>query len=244
MISVIPKLIHYCWFGGNSKPALVRKCIESWKKFMPDYEIIEWNESNYDVNKVPFTNEAYQCKKWAFVSDYARFDVINQYGGIYFDTDVELIKSIPDTILQNKAFTGFEYAGNVSPGLIFAATAGNRVTEEILARYDNLHFLQNGKMKFLTVNMIITDILKPYGLVQNNEYQVVNELTIYPSEYFCGFDQDIKEILVTDKTISIHHYAGTWAKKSLKRLLSNYIKKLFGVNMYRKILRIKRLLNI
>ena len=115
----IPKIIHYCWFGNNPKPEIVYKCIESWKKYFPDYEIVEWNEKNYDVNKELYMQEAYSCKKWAFVSDYARFDVLYQYGGIYFDTDVEVLKKFPQEILCNQAFTGIESTKIISPGLVF-----------------------------------------------------------------------------------------------------------------------------
>ncbi len=236
----IPKIIHYCWFGRNPKPELILKCIDSWKKYMPDYKIIEWNEENYDVHKAPYISEAYECRKWAFVSDYARFDVINQYGGIYFDTDVELLKTIPDEVLSHEAFTGFEYFGSVNPGLVYGASAGSMITKEILDKYHSLHFVQNGKMVLTTVNSVITEILVPYGLALNNKFQIVHGLAIYPSEYFCGYDMLVSEVLITDKTISVHHYAGTWTKKTLKRHVQDIIKKLLGVETYRKLLLAKR----
>ena len=116
---MIPKIIHYCWFGHNRKPALIKKCIESWKKFMPDWEIREWNEENYDVYKNQYIRNAYAQKKWAFVVDYARFDILNQFGGIFLDTDVELLRPIPEEILRNDAFTGFESPERVAPGLAY-----------------------------------------------------------------------------------------------------------------------------
>jgi mannosyltransferase OCH1-like enzyme len=112
----IPHIIHYCWFGRNPKSELVLNCIESWKKYLPGYEIREWNEDNYDVTQVNFVKEAYENQKWAFVSDYVRFDVLYQFGGIYFDTDVELLKPIPEEILAKRAFTGFESTKLISPG--------------------------------------------------------------------------------------------------------------------------------
>ena len=123
---MIPKIIHYCWFGYNKKPELIEKCIESWHKFLPDWEFREWNESNYNVNKNEYIKEAYKQKKWAFVSDYARFDILNQYGGVYLDTDVELLKPISDEILQHEAFTGFQSNNRVNPGLIYGSIAGQQ----------------------------------------------------------------------------------------------------------------------
>lgn len=232
----IPPIIHYCWFGENPKSELILKCIASWKTHMPEYEIHEWNEKNYDVKKVDFVREAYQEKRWAFVSDYARFDIIYQYGGIYFDTDVELLKPIPESILSNNAFTGFESGGSVAPGLVYADIAGGRITKEILNAYNLRHFIENGKIQLTTVNDIITDILKPYGLIQNDSFQLVEGLAIYPSSFFCGFDQDVKEFDIRENTISVHHYVGTWTKRTSKQILRKYFKKIFGVDGYRKIL--------
>lgn len=142
---MIPKIIHYCWFGRNPKPELVQRCIASWKKYCPDYEIIEWNESNYDISKSAFMLEAYNCKKWAFVSDYARFDIINEQGGVYFDTDVELTAPI-DELLVNDAFFAFETARNIASGLGFGATKGHVSIIACLEPYLNRHFLVHGKM--------------------------------------------------------------------------------------------------
>lgn len=238
----ISEIIHYCWFGGKEKPEIVLKCIESWKKYMPEYEIMEWNENNYDVFKIPFLKEAYECKKWAFVSDYVRFDVIDQYGGIYFDTDVELLKRIPDEILSQNAFTGFEYAGKVSPGLVYAASKNNPVTKEILHYYQNIHFVTDGKLVLTTVNTVITDILNTYGLVQNNMFQIVHGLSIYPSEFFCGYDQDVREVMISPNTVSVHHYAGTWTNKSLTKIIRNILKRILGIQSYRNLLKIKRMI--
>lgn len=241
-MSTIPKIIHFCWFGRNPKPSLVLRCIESWKKYMPGYEIVEWNEDTYDIYKSDFVKEAYEAKKWAFVSDYARFDVIEEYGGIYFDTDVELLKPIPSEILNQKAFTGFESAGKVNPGLVYADVPHGRVTKMILEQYNQLHFSINGKVQILTVNSIVTEILEPYGLRLDNTYQKINGLSIYPSDVFCGYDQDVKEIDIKPVTICVHHYMSSWTKKTWKQRMRDLLKKCFGIEGYRKLLHIYRII--
>lgn len=233
---MIPHIIHYCWFGRNPKPPIVIKCIESWKRYMPEYEIREWNEENYDINKCIFAKEAYESGKWAFVSDYVRFDVINSYGGIYMDTDVELLRSIPENVLNNIAFTGFESAGKVNPGLIYAAPSGFEFTQKILDRYNQLRFIVDNEIKLVTVNEVVTELLTPFGLRLNNQMQTIEGLTIYPSSVFCGYDMDVHEIDIKKDTISVHHYAGTWVPKSSKKKLTMYLKKVLGVNGYRYVL--------
>ncbi|MFI7846651.1 glycosyltransferase family 32 protein [Dorea amylophila] len=237
---MIPKKIHYCWFGRNPKPDIVLKCIKSWKRYMPEYEIIEWNEENYDVNKCKYTAEAYKAGKWAFVSDYARFDVLNTMGGIYFDTDVELLKKIPDDILLNNAFTGMESAGKVSPGLIFASVPQHPFLQKILNVYNEASFIQNGKRNYKTVNEFTTEILESNGFELKQEYQKVDDVAIYPSTIFCGYDQDLREYDIRPETISVHHYSGTWKKKTIKNYIQNGIKKIFGKKGYVCILKIKR----
>ena len=237
---MIPKKIHYCWFGGAEKPAIVQKCMASWKKYMPEYEIIEWNESNYNVHKILFIDEAYQAKKWAFVSDYARFDILNQHGGIYFDTDVELLKTIPNDILGDQAFTGMESIGTVAPGLVFASVPNTDFLHEILTVYQDTHFLIDGKPNFKTVNWFTTEILARHGYVSENRFQKVYGLSIYPSEYFCSFDLDVHEYDIRPESISVHHYAGTWNNSSGKVWVQGFIKKVFGIKFYRNLLKIKR----
>ena len=205
----IPQIIHLIWIGGNPKPKIIDDCIASWKHYMPEYKIIEWNEKNYDVFKNDFLKQAYLSKKWAFVSDYMRFDILNQYGGIYFDTDVELLKKIPKEILKHHAFTGVESAGKVNPGLVFGCEKGFWLCKEMLDVYNNSQF---DNRKPITVNIIISQILQEKGFEENNKFQIIDELAIYPKEYFCAYDQDIREVSITDKTISVHHYVGTWKK--------------------------------
>ncbi len=207
---------------------------------MPDYQIKEWNEENYDVTKNDFIKEAYQLKKWAFVSDYVRFDVVYKYGGVYFDTDVELLKPIPKEILEQKVFTGFESAGTVNPGLVYAAVKHDSMTKRFLEKYEVLHFSVNGKPNYITVNTIVTDILGASGLVQDDSFQIVDEVAIYPSSVFCGYDQDVKEIDIREDTISVHHYAGTWTKRTKKQKVQACLKRVFGVEGYRKMLKFYR----
>ncbi|MFR8171108.1 MAG: glycosyltransferase family 32 protein [Marvinbryantia sp.] len=237
---MIPKKIHYCWFGKNPKPDIVTKCLKSWKKYMPEYEIIEWNEDNYDINKCAYIKEAYKAGKWAFVSDYVRFDVLNSMGGIYFDTDVELLRRIPEDVLNNTAFTGMESAGKVSPGLVFASIPHHPFLEEILKVYEQSEFVQSGKRKYKTVNEVTTEILEKKGFIQNQKYQKIYDIAIYPSDFFCGYNQDLQEFDIKPSTISVHHYAGTWKKKTIKDIIQKQIKKIFGKKIYMQLLKIKR----
>ena len=225
---MIPKTIHYCWFGGNPLPDDAKICIASWKKYFPDYEIKEWNESNYDLSGCAYVKEAYHAKKWAFVSDYARFDILYKYGGLYFDTDVEVIKCFDD-ILSRGGFMGQE-AGILSaanptsnkadflesgvvanPGLGIAVVAGLPLYKEILDYYDGLHFIKDGVMDTTTVCAHVTEILKKYGYDEfKEEIQEVGGIIIYPPEYFCPQNYVTCEIKLTENTHSIHHYTASW----------------------------------
>lgn len=218
---MIPKKIHYCWFGGKPFPNEVQKCIDSWKAFCPDYEIIEWNENNYSIEDCcSYVREAYSSQKWAFVSDYVRFDILYKYGGVYFDTDVELIKSIDD-ILEKGSFMGCEKTNgfSVNPGLGIAAEAGNGLYKRVLDRYGDRHFIQNdGSFDQLTVVEFVTDILKDKGLSNSdNIIQNVEGITIYPKEYFCPMNYRTGELKITNNTRSIHHYTASWHTKREKR---------------------------
>jgi mannosyltransferase OCH1-like enzyme len=212
----------------------VEKCIKSWEKYFPEYEILEWNESNYDIKKNLYLKEAYECKKWAFVSDYARFDILNKYGGIYFDTDVEVLKKFPDYFFNNIAFTGVESTNFVSPGLIFACEPNFPILSEILESYEKEHFIINGKANLSTVNMRLTNIMENKGFVRNGDFQLIDNLAIYPSKYFCGFNLDLHEPEITSRTITIHHYAHSWAsgKDLTKRKARELLKKVIGLKGY------------
>ena len=213
---MIPKTIHYCWFGGTPLPPLAEKCIASWKKFLPDYEIKRWDENNYDVRKIPYIAEAYDAKKYAFVSDYARFDVLYQYGGIYFDTDVEVIKPMDD-ILERGAFAGVECAGALAAGLGIASQAASDIYREILDSYEKSSFLKaDGTQDLTTVVTRVSGIFRKHGFTDKNEIQEVAGVTIYPAEYFCPKDLRTRQIRITENTHTIHHYDGSWGTKLFK----------------------------
>lgn len=208
---MIPKKIHYCWFGNNPKSKLIEKCIASWRKFLPEWEIIEWNEENYDVNKNEYISEAYKQKKWAFVVDYARFDILNQCGGIFFDTDVEVLKPIPEKLLEHSAFTGFESDKTINPGLVFAAEAKQPMLQEIMSVYEHKKFgeMINGRIE--NIVDIVTGIMDRNGLKKDNSFQIVEGIAVYPKEYFCCFNHEIQVFEICEETISVHHYAASWS---------------------------------
>ena len=220
---MIPKVIHYCWFGGNPLPELAKICIDSWKKYLPDYEIKEWNESNFDLECCEYVKEAYQCKKWAFVSDYARFKILYDFGGLYFDTDVEIISSLDD-IVSNGPFMGFEKMGNsgnkVAPGLGLGANPGLGLYKEILEMYENAHFLnEDGKQNLSTVVDRTTSILKKHGLREVNVQQTIEGVTIYPYEYFCPIDCATGKKNITTNTKSIHWYMDSWGSQGKAEII-------------------------
>lgn len=221
--NMIPKVIHYCWFGGNPLPADAKKCIESWRKFFPEYEIKEWNEHNFDVNCCDYVKEAYAAKKWAFVSDYARFWILYHEGGLYFDTDVEVIKDMSNIIAQG-AFMGCETDDKCNPGLGLGANPGLGLYKEILDYYEKIHFLIEGN----TTETVVTHtskILKSHGWVGNGEIEQIEGVTIYPPEYFCPMDYKTGKLNITPNTQSIHWYTASWqssyskAKTKLQQLL-------------------------
>jgi hypothetical protein len=235
---MIPETIHYCWFGDNSKPELAQKCILSWKKYFPAYEIKEWNESNYDVHKIPYVDEAYNKKKFAFVSDYARFDVLYQYGGIYFDTDVEVIKPFDD-ILEKGGFLGLQTKGLVAAGLGIGCNAGLEMVYQILNFYSTLHFINpDGSYNTRTVVEYVTAILRKHGLKRKNTIQKIDEFVVYPTEYFCPMSHETGKLKITDNTYSIHHFDGSWLSNAGVKTLGRRRKiySLLGYNYVSKLL--------
>lgn len=231
---MIPKIIHYCWFGSSPLPHLAKNCIASWERFFPDYEIKKWDENNFDVDSIPYTHEAYEEKKYAFVSDYARFKILYEHGGIYFDTDVEVIKPMDDIILRGP-FMGCEQGANtntnslpqVAPGLGLGVNPGLRLYKEFIDLYSNLHFrTHSGKLNLKTVVEYATELLAQHGLKDTCEIQQVAEVYIYPKEYF-NPREHVKDLNITPNTRSIHHYAGSWlpASERIKKHLLKMIGK-------------------
>jgi len=222
---MIPKTIHYCWFGGKPLSELARNCIESWKKYCPDYEIIEWNEKNFNIELNDYVKEAYEAKKWAFVSDVARLYVLVNFGGIYMDTDVEVLKPL-DNLLKYKALSGFESDTQIPTGLM-ACEKQHPMFKEFLDDYNERHFIRDDGSYDLTTNVIrITDICLKYGLKQNNSMQCINEFTLFPKDYFCPKNFATKELLITQNTYTIHHFDGSWLSDEDKtfKVLSNKFK--------------------
>lgn len=257
---MIPKVIHYCWFGRNPLPELALKCIDSWKRFFPEYTIIQWNEDNFDVNIIPYTREAYHAKKYAFVSDYARFWILNKYGGLYFDTDVEVVKSF-DKIVDAGPFLGFEQPTEygksilklekiftadgfgVNPGLGLGGTAGLPFFKSILDKYSQLHFInKDGSYNQTTIVKYTTDLLVLQGLQLDNSRQVIAGMQVYPWDYFCPQSCYTKQVHLSDNTVSIHLYAASWYSKGQK--IAMYISKFIGKKMLHKIATLLKRLNI
>lgn len=231
---MIPKKIHYCWFGGNPLPDFAKKCIDSWKKFFPDYEIMEWNESNYDVNKLPYIAQAYSKKKYAFVSDYARFDILYEHGGLYFDTDVEVIKDLTP-ICEKGNWFGLENPGLINAGLGIGCEANNTLVKEILLSYENSDFVKaDGSLNLATVVDRVSEIFKKYGFIYENTLQIIGGFYIYPTEYFCPKDVITGIMNITDNTYTIHHYDASWLEDWEKKVKNykNYFFKKYGDNFY------------
>ena len=242
---MIPKKIHYCWFGRGEKPALAKKCIASWKKYCPDYEIIEWNEDNFDVGLNDYTKMCYAQKKWAFLSDYVRLWVVHRYGGLYFDTDVELVRN-PDFLLENQAFFGFETEisnsknavsnsglafGSVASGLAFGSVASGLALEMMLKEYDPLMDGQHGVIGCPELN---SKALEKIGLVRDGSYQEFAWGTVYPKEYFNPYESATGVLNKTKNTVSIHWYMGSCLTKGqlLRSKITRPIHRIFGKDCF------------
>lgn len=211
---MIPKIIHYCWFGRGEMPELARKCIESWKKVLPEYEIKEWNEENFDLDVYPYAREAYDNKKFAFVSDVARLYALHTEGGIYMDTDVEVLRPL-DSFLHHVAFSGYETTKMLSTGIIGSEKDGIWVKKN-LDYYKDKHFVNDdGSFNIVTNVTTITNYMKSLGLNQDNSYQdFYGLITIYPKDFFSPKSQDDGIIYLTENTVTIHHYAQSWESKT------------------------------
>lgn len=211
---MIPKIIHYCWFGRGQMPQLALDCIKSWKKYLPDYEIKEWNEDNFNLDLFPYAREAYDNRKFAFVTDIVRLYALYYEGGVYMDTDVEVVKTL-DPFLHHEAFSGFESLVSIPTG-IMASEKGGKWAKENLDYYNGRHFVKDDGSLDLTTNVkIITDYMIPKGLRQDNTYQEFTGLiTFYPKDYFCPLACGDSKTMFTENTVTIHHFAGSWMPKS------------------------------
>ena len=227
---MIPRKIHYCWFGRNEKPKLAQKCIASWKKYCADYEIIEWNEDNFDVNSSLYTHYCYENKKWAYLSDYVRLAVVYENGGIYFDTDVELIKPL-DTLLMNEAFFAFENDKNVATGLGFGAEKGSRFIRAMMEQYV---FSPEQNVCLRGCPELNTKALLPFGLALNGERQQLDGVLILPADYMNPYDDPTGRLNITENTISIHWYSksGMSTGSKIRSIITRPFHRVFGVNCF------------
>ncbi len=245
---MIPKTIHYCWFGRGELPPLAKRCIASWRQFFPDYEIKEWNEDSFDVNGISYTSEAYEAKKYAFVSDYARFWVLYKFGGVYFDTDVEVISSMED-VIDRGPFMGFELIKQdsdfaVNPGLGIAAESGMTVYKEILERYASMHFrLESGEQNPLSMIPMVTGMLKEKGLIGNGTIEEVAGINVYPPDWFNPFDDATGRLRKSGNTRSIHWFAKSWLPKepAWRIGVKRFVRRAIGTD---RLLRIKRVFHL
>lgn len=233
---MIPKVIHYCWFGGANLPWDVKKCIRSWEKYCPDYEIKQWDESNFDINCHPFVQAAYKSKAWAFVSDYARLKIIYENGGVYLDTDVELLKNL-DFLLENQCYLGVQQGGYLcATGLGFGATKGNPVIREMLGEYDKTEFSSDSKER-IACPYLNTRAIERMGYVYTEDIWGGNGITVYPCRYFDPITVGDRENLLCEDTVSIHHYSASWLSGQAR--MRRKIIRLIGEE---KIHRLKKLL--
>ncbi len=229
----IPKVIYYCWFGKGKMPALSEKCIKSWKKYCPLYKIVCLNEENFDINENRYCHEAYTEGKWAFVSDYARLKVIYESGGIYLDTDVELIKPLDELIKEN-GYMGFDDNGMISTGLGFAAPKGNELVGALLSDYDDISFiLPDGTLDLLPCPDRNTKTIERLGMDISNKNQIFMGIHMLPEDYLCPMKYYTGKKLITKNTYSIHHFSASWISSTAKRTL--FVKRLIGRKLYDKL---------
>lgn len=234
---MIPKVIHYCWFGRGPMPKLALKCIESWKKYCPDYEIKEWNEDNFDLDLYPYVREAYDARKFAFVTDVVRLYALYHEGGIYMDTDVEVIKPL-DSLLAYDAVSGFESPTQIPTGLM-ASRDGHPLFKELLDEYNGIHFVRPDGTLDITTNVIrISNTCREYGLRLDNTLQTVRGFTLLPKDFLCPIEHEGHRLVLTPNTLCIHHFAGSWVTG--KALWKKRVARLLGSNLTLLIIKIKR----
>lgn len=238
---MIPKTIHYCWFGGKSKPESVRKCIASWRKYCPDYEIKCWDESNFDVDQNSYTKITFKLKKYAYLTDFARLKIIYENGGIYFDTDVELIKPI-DKLIDRGPFMALEQKGRVNTGLGIAAEKKNPFIRKNMNYYLRHNFETNGAFQTEICVKITTKLLVDEGFdYTKDNLQKVDGIYIYPTDFFSPIKLGTNKLKLTHNTVAVHHYDASWytGNKILRKVnyslipLKQFIKfKIIGMKPY------------
>ena len=230
---MIPKKIHYCWFGGKELPELAKKCIASWEKYCPDYEIIRWDESNFDLDCCPYVRQAYDSRKFAFVSDYARLYAMYTHGGIYMDTDVEVTKNL-DAFLNHQGFSGFESETQIPTG-IMASEKGFPLFEHLLSYYDGRNFVKEDGSFDMTSNVVtITAMLTKKDFVPNGKFQIIDGFALYPQDVFCPYDNATGVLHKTQNTAAIHWFNKSWLSpgQRLRSKLTKPFHRLFGKNCF------------
>lgn len=241
----IPKIVHYCWFGNGEKPDNIKVYIETWKAKMPEYTFMEWNEQNFDVeNSIPYVRQAYEAKKYAFVSDYARIQALYQHGGIYFDTDIEVKKPFEEFLEDKSMVLGFESERSLLTAFI-AVEKEHPYMREFLESYRERNFLkEDGSYDMLVINEGFSALMERKGVdLDRNEYQELpGDIVIYPEEYFCGFDVNNWHESITDKTCTVHYMNSSWVsgKQGMKRKIIYTLQKILGYKNYDRLKEIFR----
>lgn len=236
---MIPKKIHYCWFGRGEKSKLAKKCIASWHKFCPDYEIVEWNENNFNLDYNGYTRFCYDNKKWAFLSDFVRLVVVAEHGGIYFDTDVELLKK-PDALLQYEAFYGFENVKNIATGLGFGAEPQHPTIVAMKAKYEEISPNSDDNYPMIVCPALNTAALVPFGLKLDGKRQNVAGAEILPVDWFNPYDDPTGRLNKTKNTVSVHWYSKSWMSKGtiLRSKITKPFHRFLGNDCFARIKRI------
>ena len=236
----IPKIIHYCWFGRKEKPAKVKECINSWHKYLDDYEFIEWNEDNFDINCNDYVKQAYQEKKYAYVSDYARINALYNLGGIYMDTDVMVYKSF-NNLLDNKCILGFEEENYIATSFM-ACIPKHNLIKEFIDEYESLNFYNHDKSLNLTTNVKrLTKILEDKGLIRNNKFQYIDDISIYPQEYFSPYDYANYIKKNTENTYCEHLFLVSWLPWyiKLRKIIKKITISIIGIDNMNKLRKLK-----
>lgn len=236
---MIPKIIHYCWFGHNAYPEKVKHCVESWRRFLPDYQFILWNEDTFDLNMAPFVRQAYDAQKFAFVSDYVRVYALKNYGGIYLDTDIEVLRAFDD-LLEQRLVLGTDDSGYLTA--FMAAEPNHPYFAQLLEQYNSMRFLgEDGSLNTEVNNTWMQAVLVPYGYEQKNALQRLEAgIVVYPCEYFHAKSLTSGEFLTTDNTYCIHHHTLLWVTpktKVIRFLRMKLLVPILGASRYTKLIR-------